>query len=276
MGRQATASKEEAMPVRSDFAPGEFCWIDLSAHDMGAAADWYGTLFGWTHKVVETPGGGPPYAFFQKGDDVVAGIGQMPDEMQTQGIPPMWNSYIATKNCAAMEAKVKEIGGTVTVPTMEVPGHGKLAFFLDPEGASFAAWEAAAGGPGVLVGDPDTLSWNELMSRDSKQASEFYAKLVGWEFAAMPMEGIDYTMIKNDGKDAGGIMPMAGEQFEGIPPHWLVYFNVVDCDATAAKAAETGGQVRVPPTEIPVGKFAVLGDPQGGGFGIITLSPPTS
>ena len=40
------------MPVRNDFAPGEFCWIDFIAHDYEAAADWYGKLFGWTaHKV---------------------------------------------------------------------------------------------------------------------------------------------------------------------------------------------------------------------------------
>ena len=263
------------MPVRKAFAPGEFCWIDLNAHDLEAAVSWYGALFGWSHMVMDTPGGGPPYAFFLAGEASVGGIGQMTDEMKAQGIPPMWNSYIATKDCEATEAKVKELGGTVTVPTMEVPGHGKLAFFLDPEGASFAAWQATSeDGPGMRVGDPGSLSWNELMTRDPGKASDFYGKLAGWKFAPMPMGDVDYTMIKNAGKDAGGIMPMNGPQFEGIPAHWLVYFAVEDCDATAAKAQASGGKVNVPPTDIEVGKFSVLSDPQGAVFCVIKLNAP--
>ena len=43
------------MPIRKDFKTGEFCWIDLAAHDLKAAAAWYGELFGW--KAVNlTPG----------------------------------------------------------------------------------------------------------------------------------------------------------------------------------------------------------------------------
>ena len=65
---------------------------------------------------------------------------------------------------------------------------------------------------------------------------------------------------------------MAGPQFEGVPSHWMVYFDVADCDATTQKAQESGGKVMVPPTEIPVGKFACLQDPQGGSFAVITVT----
>ncbi len=263
------------MPVRNDFAPGEFCWVDLNSHELKSAVAWYGELFGWSHQVMETPGGGPPYAFFQKGDSVVGGVGEMTDEMKSMGIPPMWNSYISTSDCTATEAKVQELGGTVTVPTMEVPGHGKLAFFLDPEGASFAAWQNTnPEAPGMMVTDPGSLSWNELMTRDSSKAQEFYGKLAGWEFAPMPMGDIDYTIVKNGGKDAAGMMPMDGPQFEGIPAHWLVYFAVADCDEIANKAQQSGGRVNVPPTDIPIGKFAVLADPQGAVFAVVTVTNP--
>ncbi|MEM7202109.1 MAG: VOC family protein [Planctomycetota bacterium] len=261
------------MPVRTDFAPGEFCWIDLNAHDMPAALKWYGDVFGWSHQMMETPGGGPPYAFFLQGDAVVGGIGQMMDEMKAQGIPPLWNSYIATADCAATEAKVKELGGTVTVPTMEIPGFGKLAFFLDPEGASIAAWQNTHPEPqGVLVTEPVGLCWNELMSRDLGKAREFYAALAGWEFAEMPMGDFNYTMVKNAGKDAGGMMPMQGPQFEGVPAHWMVYFSVADCDETAGKIGASGGKVLMPPTEFPVGKISAVQDPQGGTFSIIAMA----
>ena len=65
-----------AMVTRKDFKPGEFCWVDLSAHDMEAALEWYGGLFDWSHTRMDQPGA-PPYAFFTKGDAVVGGIGQM-------------------------------------------------------------------------------------------------------------------------------------------------------------------------------------------------------
>ena len=48
------------MTVRNDFVPGEFCWIDLTAHDLEQAAAWYADQFGWTLQLQETPGGGPP------------------------------------------------------------------------------------------------------------------------------------------------------------------------------------------------------------------------
>ena len=260
------------MPVRNDFQPGEFCWIDLVTKDLQAASAWYGSLFGWTHQLMETPGGGPPYAFLMSGSSVVAGLGQMNDEMCSAGVPPMWNSYIATTDCAATETAVKEFGGTVTVPTMEIPGHGKLAFFLDPGGASFAAWQPLSSTPpGMLVQEPVSLCWNELMTRDTAQAAEFYGKVAGWSSQQMPMGDVHYHMLKSGDKDAGGMMAM-GPEHEGVPPHWMVYLSVADCDATAAKAQETGGKVLVPPMDTPVGRFACLMDPQGAAFSVITLT----
>lgn len=257
------------MPVRTDFTPGDFCWVDLAAFDLESAAKWYGDLFGWELCMQETHGG-PPYGFLTKDGEAVGGIGQLSDEMKAQGIPPVWNSYVMTADCAATEAKVAELGGTVTVPTMEIPGYGKLAFFLDPEGASFAAWQSTAeDSRGLLVHEPGGLSWNELMTRSTDKAASFYGALFGWEFASMPMGDVEYTMVKSGGKDTAGMMPMVGPQSEGVPSHWMVYFTTADCAASSAKAEATGGTILVPPTEIPVGKFSMLRDPQGGAFSLI-------
>src|SRR5206468_11526338 len=60
-----------------------------------------------------------------------------------------------------------------------------------------------------------------------------------------------------------------------VPPNWMPYVAVADCDAGARKAASLGGKVIRAPTDIPnVGRFAVLGDPQGAVFAIIKLSAP--
>ena len=215
---------------------------------------------------------GPPYAFLMKGGAAAAGIGQMSEEMKAQGIPPLWNSYIHVEDCTASEKQAADLGGTVTVPTMEVPGHGKLCYIMDPQGTSIAMWQPIGSCTDMFVAEPGGLSWNELLCRDVPAAREFYGQMFGWEFADMPMGDIDYTMIKNRGVDAGGMMAMDGPQFEGIPNHWAVYFAVADCEASANMTKETGGAVRVPPTEIPVGKFSVLGDPQGGSFSIIEMT----
>ena len=59
-----------------------------------------------------------------------------------------------------------------------------------------------------------------------------------------------------------------------MPPHWLVYFAVEDCDAKVQKATELGARVMKPAEDIPgVGRFAILTDPQGATFAIIKTQP---
>jgi len=41
-------------------------------------------------------------------------------------------------------------------------------------------------------------------------------------------------------------------------------------DATAARCRDLGGVVMVPPRELPAGRLAVLNDPQGASFCVIT------
>jgi hypothetical protein len=60
----------------------------------------------------------------------------------------------------------------------------------------------------------------------------------------------------------------------GVPSHWHVYFGTDDADATAAKAVELGGSIVVPPFDTPVGRIAVLSDPQGAMFSVIKNAPP--
>jgi uncharacterized protein len=51
----------------------------------------------------------------------------------------------------------------------------------------------------------------------------------------------------------------------------MVYFAVADVDATAARVADLGGTMSVEPFEIPdVGRVAVLADPYGAAFSIMT------
>jgi uncharacterized protein len=124
-----------------------------------------------------------------------------------------------------------------------------------------------------------SFCWNELSTTDDAAAIKFYTELLGWEVKAgtpTPSEGSEappmvYNEIAVDGRHVGGIYKMGPEQ-SGEPSNWRPYVAVDDVDAKAAKVAELGGKVCVPPMDIPnVGRFSVITDPTGATISLITL-----
>jgi predicted enzyme related to lactoylglutathione lyase len=117
------------------------------------------------------------------------------------------------------------------------------------------------------------FSWNELMTTDPEKAKAFYTALLGWTLEEAPMGHTDYALVKAGGRPMGGIMGIPPQAPAGMPPHWGVYVTVDDVDASAKKAAELGGNVCVPPTDIAgVGRFCVIADPQGAVLSLITYA----
>ena len=113
---------------------------------------------------------------------------------------------------------------------------------------------------------PGTFCWMELMTRDIAAAKKFYAELIGWKMTDQNIAGSPYTTVTPPGakQSVGGMMQMAGPEFEGIPPHWMPYIAVEDIDATASKCTELGGTVKLAPRDVPnVGRFCVIEDPTG-------------
>ncbi len=53
-----------------------------------------------------------------------------------------------------------------------------------------------------------------------------------------------------------------------MPSHWNNYLRVDDVDARAAAAAANGGQILVPPTDIPPGRFSTVASPSGATFSL--------
>ena len=54
----------------------------------------------------------------------------------------------------------------------------------------------------------------------------------------------------------------------GVPAHWRSYVGSADVDAEAGNAGELGGQVMLPPMDVPGGRITVIRDPQGAMFGL--------
>lgn len=116
-----------------------------------------------------------------------------------------------------------------------------------------------------------TFCWNELATKDSGAAKNFYTGLLGWQLKESTAAGMVYNEIVVGGSHIGGIYQMT-EEFGDAPSHWMAYVAVDDVDAKAKLAEELGGKVCVPPTDIPnTGRFCVITDPTGATFSLITL-----
>jgi len=114
------------------------------------------------------------------------------------------------------------------------------------------------------------FSWAELMTGDPAKASEFYGSLLGWKIEPMQMPDGMYHVVKVGDTPVAGMMQTPA-QASGMPPTWGCYVTVDNVDATVARAAQLGGKVCHPPTDIPgVGRFAVIMDPQGAALNLIT------
>jgi hypothetical protein len=115
------------------------------------------------------------------------------------------------------------------------------------------------------------FTWNELWARDGDSAVHFYEKVLGYTSKQMPMPDGIYTLLERDGVPRAGIMT---SPMPNVPPMWLPYVAVDDCDAAVARAKKHGGAEHMPPTDIPdVGRFAILADTNGATFGILKPAP---
>jgi predicted enzyme related to lactoylglutathione lyase len=112
------------------------------------------------------------------------------------------------------------------------------------------------------------IGWNEVYPRNADACRAFYCGVFGWTAEEMPSPGMVYTIFKKDGHNVGGMLPMTAE-WGDVKPHWMTYVTVADADATARMITEHGGKVCIPPTDLSVGRFAVVEDPDGAVFSII-------
>ena len=258
------------MKVVTKYPDGLFSWVDLATTDTDAAKAFYTGLFGWDAVGVETDRG-PIYTMYQIEGHTVAGMGPLPPDMQAQGVPPIWSSYVKHDDVDSIVAKAAEAGGTVTMPPMDVMEEGRMAMIQDPSGAMFGVWQPKNHIGAALVNQPNTLFWNELQTHDVEACKAFYSAVFGW---ANETDGTGYVAFSQDKRVQAGMMkidPSWGE----VPPHWGVYFMVDDVEATTAKVKELGGIVLVPPTPAgDMGHFSLVQDPQGGTFTVMQVSGP--
>lgn len=256
-----------------NYGHGEFCWQELGTRDMPGCKAFYAAVGGLQHRDDPMPMGDMLYTtFFSEGGSVGGGyVLGAPHE----GMPSFWLGYIYVDDVDVTAAKAKDLGGTLMAEPMDIPGVCRMAVVVDPQGAMLGLFKPA-GLPGMARHGfaPGGFSWFDLMTTDVEAAKAFYGELFGWTSETNDMGGGNfYTSWKRGEQGFGGMVQMDGPDWEGIPPHWGAYLTVADTDAAVAAAIEHGGQVRVPPTDIPnVGRFAMLADPGGATLSVIAYA----
>ena len=262
---------EERMSAVDTYTPGRFCWVDLGTTDPVGAKKFYTGLFGWTYD--DRPmGDGASYTMLLLDGKSVAALYQQDPQQQGMGIPPAWLSYIAVERADDVADRARRLGGTVLLEPFDVLDVGRMAVIQDPTGAVVALWEGRRHRGAELIEEPNTLAWNELATGDVAKAGPFYAGLLGWELEPQQYGPLAYTLFRQGERANGGMMAIQPE-WGPVPPHWLAYFAVKDCDATASRAQQLGATLLMPPTDIPtVGRFATIRDPQGAAFAVISMA----
>jgi len=255
------------MPVIEKHSPGAICWFELATTDQSAAKKFYTSLFGWSSN--EFPmGPGELYTIFQANGHDTGAVYTMKREQKSQGIPPHWMVYIAVDNADQAGTQAAELGGKLLAPAFDVMDVGRMAVIADPAGAVFSIWQAKKHKGVGITGENGTVCWADLSTPDPATARRFYHELFGWNFVEDEKDTSGYLHIKNHEQFIGGV-PAASQRDPNTPPHWMIYFQVADCDVSTAKAQEQGARSLFPPTDLEnVGRFAVLKDPQGAAFAL--------
>ncbi len=260
------------MTVRETFVPGEPCWADCLVTDLDGARRFYGEVFGWSFAPADPHA---PYVYAYLDGRRVAGLNPV---TPASPMAPAWHVYLSTDDLDATAGRVGGLGGTLlmgpadTGPA-ELPAElpaGRFAIARDPAGAVVAFWQPA-GRPGLEVSDdPGAMTWHELWVRDAAAADAFYGGLFGYALTPVGPGGV-YLTLDVAGVARAGRFRLGGV---GVPDEvearWVVYLAVADCDAAFGTAVAAGAKPVREPDDSPRGRWAILRDPWGAVFALLT------
>ena len=252
--------------------PGTFCWFECGTKDQAAAKKFYSGVFGWKTVDMPMPGDMPGhYTLLKIGDADIGGLYQLSGPMA--GVPSHWMTYVNVQSTDDTTKRARTLGAKVVAEPMDIPGVGRISVLEDPTGAHISLFQPGEHPGAAQLGlTPGTFCWSELATRDTRAAKVFYSELFDWKAKSGQAAPMEYTEFMANGQPIGGMMEMT-PQHGDAPPHWLPYVTVEDPDDTAAKVSKFGGQVLVPPMDIPnVGRFSVFMDPTGAAFAVIRLA----
>jgi uncharacterized protein len=227
------------------------CWTDVvveTTEQREALAAFYSALYGWTWEVGDEKMG--YYSIASSNGSPVMGLGQ------GEGGAGDMTPYFATDDINAAAAKAAELGGTLLMEPMDIPGAGIMALVKDPTGADHGLWQAREfGGFGVAY-EPNAAGWFDHASDDPATAAAYYEALTG------------HSVIE---PDPGMRVLTAGEQWfasvsqnqvpERPGAQWNAIYVVDTLAAARDKIRELGGTIVLEEMPVPGSAISVFVEP---------------
>lgn len=265
------------MSERDGFEAGVPCWVESLQPDIDAGREFYGALFGWEFEGSGPIEDGPAGEYFVarlRGKDV-AGVAPTPDDFDFPSAA--WFTQIQVDDAERIGEKVEAAGGSVLAGPFDFDPIGKLLVIADPQGASVGLWEPGLCKGAMVVNEPNAWAMSSLSTPDAEGAARFYGELFGWTTESFGDGPGAISMFRLPGFVGGEPQqPVSREVVAAMVPGdqaaWTPDFWVDDVDQSVASAGELGGEATVGPYDTPVGKMAVMSDPQGGVFTISTIA----
>lgn len=116
---------------------GAFSWAELMTRDIDGAKKFYSEVFGWELEDSPMPGTDMTYTVIKVDGHPMGGMMNMPPDMPEE-TPPNWGTYVTVDSVDESSKKVKELGGEIVFPPMDIQGVGRFCIIQDPQGAFIA------------------------------------------------------------------------------------------------------------------------------------------
>ena len=198
----------------------------------------YSTVFGWELQVDPEPDFGG-YVTARTENGTVCGL----MAAQNENMPNAWNVYLATDDIDTTLKNVEALGGKIMMPKMVVGDHGTMAVVQDPQGAVVSFWQADKMIGSTVANEMNTITWDELATKDLSAAKKFYNELCGWTEAEEPND--EYYSFAVNGEMRGGARELSTNE-ANMHSYWSVYFRVEDLEKAEKKVEAAGGKVLTP------------------------------
>lgn len=114
--------------------PNTWLWSDLFTRDLERARSFYREAFDIDSRAAEGP---MEYTLISVRGRDVGGMMAASEHDVPADVPPHWNVYFAVDDVDATVRRVEELGGHTVIAPSDIPGVGRFASVVDPQGSQF-------------------------------------------------------------------------------------------------------------------------------------------
>ena len=252
--------------------PGTFCFIEAGSVDIESSSRFYEELFGWEVDGRLLPDGNRYTRFLMRGGPV-AGMYEVGADQDVMAIPSQWLSYVSVEDAVATLKRAIGLGATLLGDVVEVPGVVTVAEFVDPAGAICGLWQPGTHIGASYIGEPGTLTWNDLLTPDPTEAAPFYCEVFEWTFETEELPSGTYHFFSSGNSHRAGVTRISREMGEDSPS-WRAHIGVSDLDHAQSKIVDLGGLAEGEASRVPgLGRRVAVKDPIGLNFMLTETAP---